>query len=126
MPYIFNKQGVRRIPQETIDAVNNYRETSPFKAPHCFTNDISLLGFHFPYRLHGPFFSSKDVESLGKGQAEDELTDPMNWPIMQDFKKYKHTVTFHPRPDFKRPSYPPGFEDPDPEEPPPRNPGTRL
>ena len=125
MPYIYNKDGARRIPQETIDAVNNYRETSPLKAPHC-TNKVSLVEFHFPYRLKGPTFNSKDLESLGEYQAEDHLTDPMTWPIMQDFKRYKHTVTFHPRPDFQRPSYPPGFEAPGPVGAPPRHPGMML
>ena len=80
----------------------------PLEASHR-TNSVSLVEFHFPYRLQGPTFNIDHFDSLGKYQADDHLTDPMAWPIMQDFKRYKHTVTFHPRPDFQRPTYPPGF-----------------
>ncbi|CAD6575623.1 MAG: hypothetical protein ASARMPREDX12_007396 [Alectoria sarmentosa] len=68
IPHTFTREGVRRISQESIDDTVRYY-------------------FHSPYHLEGRLRNSCEMEPLGHNYPQPVLTDPMEWIIMDTFKK---------------------------------------
>lgn len=90
VPHILTSSGARRISQESIDDTVRYH-------------------FHSPYRLEGPFINPRAMKQLGDGYPPANPTDPMDWIIMDQFRRYGRRVWVGPQSTISRFPFHPGL-----------------